>query len=188
MIVAAHQTNFFPYAGIIEKARRCDRFVVLTQAQYSRGNYHNRFLLDDRWYTLAVNQTLEPLACKRYKSPRGDWEAIKRRLPAHADVLARFDDLITDSLVETNVAIIRRLFSFLEVEADVVLDYPTELTGTARLVDLCQRNDATVYLSGPSGKKYLDDAQFERAGIVVEYQEAGDRRAAVELLMERGVA
>ncbi|MDP3741894.1 MAG: WbqC family protein, partial [Candidatus Micrarchaeota archaeon] len=90
--MAIHQPNFFPYAGVLAKARRCDRFVVLTQAQYARGNYHNRFLLADRWYTLAVNQSLEPLACKRYCSAQEDWATIKRRLPDYASVLSLFDD------------------------------------------------------------------------------------------------
>lgn len=184
VVLAAHQPNFFPYSGVLDKARRCDVFVLLGHVQFTRGNYHNRFNLGNRWYTMGVNQALEPLVAKRYNDPHGDWQAIKRKLPAYARILDGFDDCIGSSLVDTNAAIIRRLFEHLGIVCRVVTDYPTELSATARLVDLCQHYGADAYLSGPSGRKYLDVAPFGAAGINVEWQGPVEPKAAVELLVE----
>lgn len=183
MIIGAHQCNLFPYENILDKARQCDRFIVLTQAQFSPGNYHNRFRYLTKWYTMSVHRGLEPLATKRYAAPGTDWARIKQRIqPDYADVLAAFDGCIEENLAETNTAIIRRLFSLLGIGAEVMLDYETPLRGTDRLVDLCRHYGATTYLSGPSGPKYLDFEAFRAAGIDVDVQTGGGKRAAVELL------
>jgi hypothetical protein len=44
---------------------------------------------------------------------------------------------------------------------------------TERLVELCRAIGATDYLSGPSAKAYLDEAQFAAHGMEVAYMEYG---------------
>ena len=183
MILAAHQINLFPFEGIAEKARASDVFVLLGQVQFSPGNYHNRFHQGGRWFTLSVHRGLEPLVEKRYADPFADFERIKRRMgPRYASLLSEFDDCISEQLAETNGAIIWRLFRKLGIGVEIAWDWPTDLRGTDRLVDLCKRFGADRYLSGPSGPKYLDLDVFEREGIRVIVQEPVGRRAAVELL------
>lgn len=185
MIVSVHQPSFFHYEGGLDKIRQSDLHIVLAHAQFERGNYQNRFRLGERWFTMSVNQRLEPLNKKFYANPRVDFEAIKRRIPEYAGALSRFDDLIQESLVLTNVGIAKRVCEILGIDTPFVFDGPTELRGTARLVDLCRRAGATTYLSGPSGPKYLDFDLFQEAGIEVDVQERGSARAAVELLLEK---
>jgi WbqC-like protein family len=186
MIVSIHQPNYFPFEGVLIKAKQSDRFVVLNHAQFTRGNYHNRFHLDDDWHTMSVNQRLEPLHAKTYTKPHEDWAKIKRRLPAYASELSLFDSDIEANLTACNIKILRRLLEQLEIRTEVVVDYPTAFTSTARLVDLCKHYGATTYLSGPSGAKYMEEDLFRSAGIRVEYQQSTtQRRAAVELLKER---
>jgi len=189
MILAAHQPNYFPAGSFWDRLRRADRFVILAQCQYERGNYHNRFALGGSWYTMPVSQRLEPLVAKRYNDHAANWERIRRRLPvAYQRAFARFDGCCTESLVETNVAVIRRLCAILGIGTEIVMDYPTDLRATDRLVDLCKHYGADTYLSGPSGPKYMDMDAFERAGIRVEVQETRPehRRAALELVAEAG--
>lgn len=185
MIVGIHQANLLPYEGVLSKARACDRFVLLDQVQFTRGNYHNRFQLDGRWLSMSVNQKLEPLYRKQYVKPREDWAKIKRQIPRYAAELSLFDDDIHESLVLCNTKILQRLLGLLGITTELVVDYPTSLVSTARLVDLCKHYGATTYLSGPSGAKYMDEDAFRTAGIAVEYQEpTAQRRAAIELLKE----
>lgn len=186
MIVGMHQTNLLPYEGILSRIRSCDRFVLLDQVQFTRGNYHNRFQLDGRWFTMAVNQKLEPLYRKRYTNPHKDWAKIKRQLPEHTAELALFDEDIHESLVLSNTKILRRLLELLEIQTEIVVDYPTAFTSTERLINLCKHYGATTYLSGPSGAKYMNEIMFKDAGIRVEFQQPTvQRRAAIELLKER---
>lgn len=188
MVVSIHQPNFFPYEGVLDKIRRSDIHVVLAHAQFERGNYQNRFGRGGYWYTMSVSQKLEPLVEKRYTKPHEDFAAILRRLPERAGLLAEFTDLIGESLVETNVGILRRICERLRITTPIVLDHPTDLRSTERLVDLCQQHGATTYLSGASGPKYLDISLFARAGVRVEVQDIAltGRRAAIDVVAGAG--
>jgi hypothetical protein len=42
---------------------------------------------------------------------------------------------------------------------------------TERLVHLCRQAGATDYLSGPAARGYLDEAQFQEAGIAVRWMD-----------------
>jgi len=37
------------------------------------------------------------------------------------------------------------------------------------VLNLCQSSEADVYLSGPLGKRYLDEEKFDDAGVEVRY-------------------
>lgn len=183
MRISIHQPNFFPYEGIIDKIRRSDIFVILGYAQYERGNYQNRFSFKDKWYTMSVNQSLTPICEKIYRNPFGDWQKIKSQLPEHK-VLDLFDNCIGESLLETNSKIIKQICTILDIKTTIDKDYPTELKSTARLVDICKHYGADKYLSGSSGKKYLDMQLFEDAVISVEMQDPyiTPKRTAIEYL------
>lgn len=185
MLVSIHQPNLMAYSGLLEKIERSDLFVVMNHVQFSRGKYHNRFEHDGEWYTMSINQALRPLIEKRYAQPVKDWVAIKRKLPAYADVLEEFDEFIGPSLVETNTTILRRTCELLGITTPIVEDYPSSYEGTERLLDICQHYGATEYLSGPSGAKYLDEDMFNKNGIGVRYQMQVKPRSAIDLLKER---
>lgn len=184
MIVSIHQPNLFHYEGALAKIAASDLHVVLAHCQYERHNYQNRFQYGGRWMTLSVNQALVTLVDKVYRQPLEDYAAIKRRIPERADVLSLFDDCIQASLVETNVAVLRRVLDILGIRTLVVLDDPTEMRRSARLVEICQKHGATTYLSGQSGPEYLDFGLFQEAGIRVDVQAPAGRRPAVDLLHE----
>jgi hypothetical protein len=187
MILTAHQANFFPYAGVFEKIAASDVFVMLTQVQFTRNNYHNRFQYRDRWYTMPVNQKLEPLSHKFYENTTRSWESIKRKLPAYGDLLDQFDDVFrvpTCSLTGANGAIIGRILDRLKMDTKPTVDGQGHGTATMRLINLCKAHGADVYLSGPSGRNYLDEPLFEQNGIELRYFTPTDKRAAIELLRE----
>ena len=52
-------------------------------------------------------------------------------------------------------------------------DYDSHGVRTERLVSICQAAGATTYLSGPAAKAYLDETEFEQAGIAVSWMHYG---------------
>lgn len=177
MVLSIHQPNFFPYAGFFEKMKQSDMFVILTNVQYTRSNYQNRFDYHG-WRTMSVNSGIEPIRNKRYINFEKDWDSIRKMNPK----LKQFDAFITENLVDTNVAVICHAMMVLGIETELHIDYPTELTGSERLLDICKKKGATTYLSGISGKKYLDVKLFEDNGIDVIFQENPDKRSLIEIL------
>jgi len=170
-----------PWYPFFQKIDASDIFVIMCNCQYEKNNFQNRFNLNNKWNTMSVNKGLEPIVDKRYLSPDKDWNKIKVNLKEYSSVLDQFDDCISDSLVETNVCLIRKICFMLGIQTEIVLDYPTDLKRTERLYDICKHYGATKYLSGPSGKKYLDLEQFGDT-IEVIYQSEQNKKTILEVL------
>mgnify|MGYP003132198225 FL=1 len=180
MKIAIHQPNFMPWNPFFEKIRSADVFVILTHCQFEKNNFQNRFNMLDRWNTMSVNKGLEPIQNKKYLEPQRDWNKIKENLKEFRQTLDQFDCLIQENLVQTNVAIIKKICRMLDIETEIVLDYPTNLKGTDRLVDICKTMKSTEYISGPSGKNYLELRKF--GDIKVTYHTNVLKRPILEIL------
>lgn len=172
MICTIHQPNFFPYYPFFQKMAAADVFVLLTDCQFEKNGYQNRFMLGGRWHTMSVNRGLESIRAKRYLSPERDWNKIKSNV-GMCD-LSDYDDCISSDLVDTNYRIILRLKGRLGIGTVMYTDRPTGATATERLVRICQMHNADTYLSGISGRKYLDLSMFENAGIQVIFQKEAE--------------
>ena len=178
MIVSIHQPNLVPWLPYFEKIAAADVFVVLKHCQFEKGGYQNRFNVGDTWHTMPVERGLEPIAKKCYVDAARNWQRITGKLPE----LAAFDDCVSDRLATMNHAIIVRACEMLGIGTLIAEDEPSDLMGTDRLVAICQAHGATTYLSGPSGRDYMDLSKFEAAGIAVEFHEAKDKRPLIDAL------
>ena len=187
MIVTIHQPNFFPYYPFFQKMKDADVFVILKHCQFEKNNFQNRFNKDDKWYTMSVNKGLDPIYTKSYLSPEKDWKRIKDMLPGYKDVLNLFDDCVDSNLSKMNSNIILKIKNLLNIKTKIVFDYPTELKGTERLVDICIKNNATTYISGISGAKYMDLTQFRENNINVIFQEKSKMisKPIIEILKDK---
>ena len=182
MTIAIHQPNFFPHYGFFEKMQAVDKFVILSHCQYEKNNYQNRFMLDGKWHTMSVNHGNIPIRKKEYANHFSDWKKIKESLPQYD--LSEFDQLIGRGLCATNTSIINRIARKLGIVTDreILLDFPTDLTGTERLVEICKMHGADTYLSGASGRSYMDMKLFDDAGIKVIFQDPRPSKPILEVI------
>lgn len=178
MKIAIHQPNFCPVKGYFDKIVAVDLFVIMVHCQWEKGKYQNRFHVGDEWNTMSVNHGLEPIIDKVYMNPREDWAKITKRYPN----LGLFNNCVSESLAVMNICIIRSAMKRFGFDTRTAYDSISCLTGTARLVDICKTAGATEYLSGQSGRKYLDLKQFEEADIKVSFQDNPDLTPLVHLI------
>jgi hypothetical protein len=180
MTIAIHQPNFIPWWPFFQKTEQCDRFVIMSHCQFEKNNFQNRFFHDGRWNTMPVKGGTELIKDKKYHFPYSNWVDLEKKYKK----LSLFDDLIGENVAKTNSGIIKRTCEFLNISTEIVHDYPTELVKTARLVDICLHFGATKYLSGPSGKKYLDLKLFSEHGIEVIFQDESKtiKKSLIEIL------
>lgn len=171
MIISIHQPVFIPWFPFFEKIAMSDVFVILSHCQFQKGNYQNRFNYKDSWHTMSVNSGFDNIVNKKYVSFEKDWNKIKKSLTDRNNILTKFDKHICESLSQTNTNIILDIVDMLGINTKIVFDNPTNLTGTERLVDICKKNNATTYLSGPSGKDYMDLSLFEKENMLVIFQD-----------------
>lgn len=174
MIITIHQPNFIPWYPFFQKMKQADIFVVLTHCQFEKNGFQNRFNIDGVWRTMSVYKGLRAINEKIYINPWKDWNKIKMSLPDYSSQLELFDDCISDSLVETNIAIIRKIADILKIDTEIVVDHDTDSSGTQRLIDLCNYYSANKYIAGTSGKKYLDETLFIEEDVGLTYQSETD--------------
>ena len=112
-------------------------------------------------------KTLEPILNKKYVNPEKNWAVLKRRLPEYADILSFFDRDIGESLVDTNIRIIKRILVIFGIKTELVYDYPTHLTSTDRVVDLMKTygEKDSIFVAGPSLENYANMSLFHIAGF-----------------------
>lgn len=177
MKIAIHQPNFMPWFPFFQKINNCDLFILLVNCQYEAHNYQNRFNVGNTWYTMSVDNSNrhEHILTKKYVNPKEDWDAIKRKFlssnrPEYVEIMSEMDGLIDTSLSLTNHSIIKKICEILNITTTIILDEKTNLTKTDRLIEICQKHNATTYLSGIGGKNYLNLELFERNGINIEFQ------------------
>ena len=169
--VTIHQPVFFPWFPFFQKIQKADSFVFLRYCQYEKNGYQNRFNIGSQWFN----------------SPARDWTKIKKSLNhKYGQILSEFDTCISQSLCETNINIIIKICNILNINTDFCYDNNTDKKSTHRLAQICKDNNATHYLSGTGGKKYLQEQEFMNAGIDVIYQIKDEmtKKPILEILKE----
>jgi hypothetical protein len=168
MIVSIHQPNFIPWIPFFEKIRESDVFVLLGNCQFEKNGFQNRFDINESWITMPVNKKTSSIRDKKYIDPEYNWNKIKKTLK-NIKFLDDLDKFIGDNLFETNSEIIKYICKKLSIEVKLEEDFPTNKTGSERLLEICEHFGAKKYLSGPSGRKYLDEFIFKEKNIDVIY-------------------
>jgi len=177
MRIAIHQPNFIPYYPFFQKMQEVDLFVIMVHCQFEKNNYQNRFEYNG-WNTMCVNGGLEPIIDKRYISPHKDWKRITDKYPK----LKQFNKSINGSLAVTNVSLIKDIAKLLNIHTEIKYDYETELKGTDRLVDICNNYGATEYLSGISGRNYLELDKFKDIKVVFQNKDKMLNKPILDLI------
>lgn len=202
-VVTAHQPNFLPGMSVVSKLRASDAVVWLDRVQYTKGGFTNRNRLPNGdWITVPVerHQSMTPIGDIEIGSPAKDWrDPLCRKIRQWwgGDTV---DDVCAEImrpyglLLGLNVALLRATIphiasscrwafqSHLDSGRPVmaVSDEAKELVPISdRLAMMVAELGGDVYLSGPSGRNYLDETPFQERGITVDYWEHRDANPCV---------
>lgn len=191
MIVTAHQINFLPGESVVSKIEASDAVIWLDEVQYTKNGWIARNRVEDTWLTVPISKVTDGEAINRVRiAEHGDW-----RYKMAATITQRFrgecggvvDEILRPYrlLVGLNAALMRRVTrdvmtkdtawhwqSHLDggrVVPAVSMDQAELLPISQRLAMMVGEVGGSVYLSGPSGRNYLDEAPFVERGITVRY-------------------
>lgn len=189
MRVAIIQSSYVPWKGYFDIIRGVDRFILLDDVQYSRGDWRNRNRIKTaqglKWISIPLrhsgtfpeliqhmrvsdprwHRSHASLIEQAYKGAPG-WPVLRTWLREHLQTVE------SESLSEINEALLRSLCGLLRIDTPIVQSTiygVREEDPTARVVALCKAAGAATYVSGPSASAYIDTARFEQAGIALEY-------------------
>jgi hypothetical protein len=193
VIVAAHQPAYHPWLGYLAKVAAADVFVVMDDLQYEAQNFQNRNRIKinhgPAWLTVPLERgpQTQRICDKRISnggSPKEHWQGRTwRALEIHyggapfwslyADAIEEVYHTPVESLLLLDLKMLGLFLRWFSIRTPVVLASSLGLSGekTARILDLCKRVKADVYLSGRGGSTgYLDVALLAREGVRVEWQ------------------
>jgi len=192
MVVTIHQPEHLPWLGFFDKVRQADVFVMLDHVQYRRRYFQNRNRISTTqgsiWLTVPVlvkgkyDQLINQVRIDNEGHPRWKqkcWHSIAHSYTKtayfshHADF---FEDLYKkewDRLVGLNESIIRYLLKALGIKVTIVQSSTLHVTQEKGdlILEICKKLGAETYLSGISGKDYLDVERFAEQGIQLKFQE-----------------
>jgi len=171
--VTIHQPEHFPYMGFFQKIQSADLYVVLDNVKFRKNYFQNRNKFinksgDEEWFTVPVNKKANSMLIKDVKVLNNlIWrKKIINKLKQNLNVdLTRIYD--AESLLEINVASIKWCMERLSINTPMVLASKLKATGkkSELLANIVSEVGGTEYVSGPSGKDYLDYDYFNDINI-----------------------
>jgi WbqC-like protein len=191
LIAVILQPSYIPWRGYFDQIRRADTFVFYDDVQYDKHGWRNRNQIKTSngkaWLTIPVHSSgvtggipikdvridwSKPWAESHLKSLASAYARapyFKKYQPMLEGMFARRDTNISDFDIEFTRQVAREL-GLVNTRFLRASELPG-ITGqkTARLIQILQQIGATHYVSGPSARDYIEQAQFEQAGIALEY-------------------
>ncbi|MCS7232099.1 MAG: WbqC family protein, partial [Elusimicrobiota bacterium] len=188
MKVAIHQPQYLPWSGYFNKILQCDIFVFLDDVQYKKNEWQNRNKIKsftgEIWLTVPVHykfgQRINEVEIDNKIFWRKDhMKTIKvnysksKFFDVFYPYIEKFLSKEYFKLVDVNIESVKMILSYLGVERRIVLSSEIKPEGekTKRLVDICKKLSAEIYISGVGAKDYLEIEEFEKNKIKVVFQE-----------------
>ena len=187
--VAILQSNYIPWRGYFDIVGLVDEFVIFDVVQFTKNDWRNRNRIKTaagvQWLTIPVatagkfGQTIAQTRIARSNWTVKHWRAIEQSY-SKAPYFEMYRDRLAaayracgalEYLSAVNRTLIEVLASELGLSTRIssAEDYRMDGGRSERLVALCRTLGARVYVSGPSGRNYLDRGLFAESGIVVEF-------------------
>lgn len=188
--LASIQSNYIPWKGYFDIINSVDYFVLMDDVQYTRRDWRNRNRIKSPngllWLSIPVltkgkfHCLIEEVRVKDSAWRKQHWKSIQvyySKSPHFQEYENIFANLYLESkkdyLSEINYEFLITICNLLGIDTKISWSKEYQLSNekTQRIIDLCEQAGASIYLSGPSAKAYLNENKFIEAGIVVEYMD-----------------
>jgi len=188
MKVTIHQPEHMPWLGFFHKINMADVFVILDNVQYRKNYFQNRNKIRTSngwtWIKVPVSYNMDTLINNVTIVSNLKWKKkwldtifynYKKTLFFN-DYFKNINELINkecETLCDLNIALIELLTKFLNIKTKFIKASEIYVSGKGSdlIFDICKNLSAKTYISGISGKDYLDLKKFQDAGIEVVFQE-----------------
>ncbi|WP_164668013.1 WbqC family protein [Virgibacillus doumboii] len=183
--IAIHQSQYLPWAPYFRKVAQSDLFVIMDAVQFQKNGVQNRNKIrnkhEDFWLTIPVSGSINDLILEKSISnplwKKKHWKSIRtayQKAPYWYQYANKLEALYSQdykSLFEVNDNVFKFIIKELEIDTDIVYlsDLNTQMSKSNLVLEICQKLDANVYLSGHGGKSYLNESDFSKRGIYIEY-------------------
>jgi hypothetical protein len=185
--VAVSQSNYIPWIGYFELISSVNEFVFLDNVQYTNRDWRNRNQIKTPqgklWLSLEVkvdkqNSLVQDAIIANVDEKLKHLETIRRnyrRSRYFDEVFPQIKEIYEsyegNSLSGFNRHLIESFAKNLGIETRFhnAADFPHATDASMRILEICKSLNASVYISGPSAREYLDTNLFKSHKIEVEW-------------------
>lgn len=177
---------YFPWVGLFEQIKLCDRLVIYDDVEYSKGSYTNRVQLKGNigqvWMTLPLEEYKNGKKINEYNVKGGDWrllhlnqfKSLYRNSPFVNDaieIMEKCYEINTNRLSEVTLNSMRLVMEYIGLKKDIYISSNLNIDGksTERVFDIVKYFSGSNYITGHGAINYLDHELFERENISVSY-------------------
>jgi hypothetical protein len=191
MTISINQPAYLPWLGYFDRIAKSDVHVVLDHVQFEKNSMTNRNKIRTAhswvWLTVPVQSKglfgSNPIRTLRISDTQS-WERkhlnaiqlnysrcefFNQYFPFFKSVYERKWILLADLIKEINTFVL----SELDIKTPIL--YSSDMSLSEKkdklILEVCEKTKATAYLSGPFGRDYLQEADFEARGIKLRYQD-----------------
>jgi hypothetical protein len=191
MIIAIHQPNYLPYLGFFHKMAQSDIFVLLDNVQFVRDLFQQRNKIKTShgwmWLTVPVKHNflskpnineIEIDLERNANWGKKHWNSLTTNYGS-APYFKKYKEQLHDiycfrtwtKLVDLNETLIKWVADELKIKVKFVRASSLGVEGksTELLVNICKSLGADTYLSGRTGKSYMDEGLFIKNKINLQY-------------------
>jgi hypothetical protein len=191
MKLAIMQPYFLPYLGYFQLMAAADRFVVYDDVRFIKRGWinRNRILVKGCGHLFTVplcgasqNRNLNEIQLTAETAWKEKLlrtiELAYRRAPYFGEAFPLVRDVV--NFAERNLAAyllngLLAVRSHLAITSEVISTSAIydnrQLKGPARILDICQREGATVYINARGGRDLYDPARFRREHVALRFLE-----------------
>jgi hypothetical protein len=187
--LAIMQPYFFPYIGYWQLIHAADSFVIYDDVNYINRGWINRNRLlingEPALITLPLHQASQnKKICDIDLSPASDWlkklsrmiEVTYKKAPHFAETFPIVEKVLayeSGNLADYLAYQLQTLAAFIGIETRFVVTSRVygnnDLTAQDRIIDICKREQADIYINAQGGRDLYDAAAFREAGVDLRF-------------------
>lgn len=193
MKLAIMQPYLFPYIGYFQLINTVDKFVIYDDVNFIKQGWINRnnILVQGKPYLFTLPLRNQSSFSKinevfvnraqydswRKKSIR-TLEQSYKKAPFFKDIYDLVDNVLDVGDMETDIASIAtkslvEISKYLEINTEFVFSSSVydnaELTGKARVINICKKENATYYINPIGGQELYDKDFFKESGLELSF-------------------
>jgi hypothetical protein len=191
MKVAIMQPYFFPYIGYFQLIKSVDKFIILDDVNFIKGGWINRNIIADKnisqWLTIPLDGASPNKLINEIDIVQNEfWKSkmiktIKQIYGKNHNngfdlsIIINFIEQANGNLSKYLSKTIGDLCNILNIKTDIIniTDFPKsyELNAQERIISICKKTEASVYVNLPGGKKLYDTLRFQSDNIELRFIE-----------------
>ena len=179
--IAILQSNYIPWKGYFDLISKVDEFVIYDDVQFTKNDWRNRNKIKTpkglEWITIPVGQNIrrkikDVIITSKWQKKH--WKTLQTNYSKaifFKEISEWLEPLYLKKeykyLSEVNIIFIKKICKYLEINTKIEnsSNY-TQVNGqTENLVNICTQSNAKEYISGPSGKDYINENIFNEKNI-----------------------